>query len=82
MRRLDGGRQCALVIIGANEYCEKDVLAIQDGFRENADSWRDLLRSLKKRGLTTAPELTIRDGALWCWTALRDIYPEVQEQRC
>jgi len=46
-----------LVIIGADEYGEKDVLAIMDGFRENADSWRDLLNGLKKRGLTVPPEL-------------------------
>lgn len=80
--RLDGDRQCMLVIIGADAYGEKDVLAIMDGFRENADSWRDLLRGLKKRGLTQAPELAIGDGALGFWTALRDVYPTTREQRC
>ena len=73
---LDGDRQSVLVIIGADEYGEKDVLAIEDGFRENADSWRDFLRSLKKRGLTTEPELAIDDGAFGFWTAQQDIYPE------
>jgi hypothetical protein len=71
-----------LVIIGADEYGEKDVLAIMDGFRENADSWRDLLRGLKKRGLMEDPELAIGDGALGFWTALRDVYPTTREQRC
>jgi len=71
-----------LVIIGADEYGEKDVLAIMDGFRENADSWRDLLRGLKKRGLAQDPELAIGDGALGFWTALRDVYPTSREQRC
>lgn len=80
--RLDGDRQCMLVIIGADEYGEKDVLAIMDGFRENADSWRDLLRGLKKRGLNVPPELAIGDGALGFWTALRDVLPETREQRC
>jgi len=80
--RLDGDRQCLLVIIGADEYGEKDVLAIIDGFRENADSWRDLLRDLKKRGLTQDPELAIGDGALGFWTALRDVCPTTREQRC
>ena len=70
------------IIIGADEYGEKDVLAIRDGFRENADSWRDLLRSLKKRGLNTPPELAVGDGALGFWTALRDVYPGTREQRC
>ena len=62
-----------LVIIGADEYGEKDVLAIMDGFRENADSWRDLLKGLKKRGLAVPPELAIwrrcarvLDGAAGC----------------
>ena len=80
--RLDGDRQCMLVIIGAYAYGEKDVLAIMDGFRENADSWWDLLRSLRKRGLTQAPELAIGDGALGFLTALRDVYPTTREQRC
>jgi putative transposase len=71
-----------LVIIGADAYGEKDALAIMDGFRENADSWRDLLRSLRKRGLTQAPELAIGDGALGFLTALRDVYPTTREQRC
>ncbi len=75
--RLDDDRQCMLVIIGADEYGDKDILGIMDGFRENADSWRELLRSLKKRGLTIAPDLAIGDGALGFWTALRDIYPTV-----
>ncbi len=80
--RLDGDRQCMLVIIGADEYGEKDVLAIMDGFRENADSWRDLLKGLKKRGLTVPPELAIGDGALGFWTALREVFPDTREQRC
>lgn len=80
--RLDDDRQCMLVIIGADEYGDKDVLGIMDGFRENADSWKDLLRNLKKRGLTTAPDLAIGDGALGFWTALRDVYPTTREQRC
>jgi putative transposase len=71
-----------LVIIGADEYGEKDVLAIMDGFRENADSWRDLLNGLKKRGLAVPPELAIGDGAIGFWTALRDAFPTTREQRC
>ena len=71
-----------LVIIGGDEYGDKDVLAIADGFRETADSWRDLLGGLKKRGLTVPPKLAIGDGALGFWTALRDVFPETREQRC
>jgi len=80
--RLDDDRQCLLVIIGADEYGDKHVLGIMDGFRENADSWRDLLCGLKKRGLSIAPDLAIGDGALGFWTALRDVFPTTREQRC
>lgn len=80
--RLDSDRQCILVIIGADEYGEKDVLAIVDGFRENSDSWRDVLKGLKDRGLTAAPKLAIGDGALGFWTALREVFPDTREQRC
>ncbi len=71
-----------LVIIGEDEYGEKDVPAIADGFRENADSWSNPLKGLKKRGLVAPPELAAGDGALGFWTALRDVYPETREQRC
>ncbi len=63
-----GSRGCMLVILSVpDEYGEKDVLAIMDGFRENADSWRALLQCLKKRGLAVPPELAIGDGALGFW---------------
>ena len=62
-RALDSDRQCMLVMIGADEDGHKDILAVQDGFRENSDSWRDLLLDLKSRGLS-APCLAIGDGSL------------------
>ena len=70
-----------LVIIGADEYGQKDVLAVADGFHENADSWRDLLKGLKKRGLEVPPELAVGDGVLGFWAAMRDIFPKTREQR-
>ena len=79
--RLDGDRQCMLALIGADEYGQKDILAVMDGFRENAGSWRDLLIGLVSRGLAP-PELAIGDGALGFWAALRDVWPETREQRC
>mgnify|MGYP006077479067 FL=1 len=72
----------SLVGPDADEYGNKDVLGIMDGFHENADSWRDLLGILKKRGLTIAPDLACGDGVMGFWTALRDVYPTTKEQRC
>ena len=80
--RLDKDRQCILVIIGADDRGRKEVLAIDDGYRESAQSWRELLLDLKKRGLVIPPELATGDGALGFWKALREVYGSVREQRC
>jgi transposase-like protein len=80
--RLDQDRQCILVIIGADEYGRKELLAIADGYRESAQSWREVLLDLKRRGLVIAPELATGDGALGFWKALREVYGTTREQRC
>ena len=80
--RLDQDRQCILVIIGADEYGRKELLAIADGYRESAQSWREVLLDLKRLGLTIGPELATGDGALGFWKALREVYGQTREQRC
>ena len=80
--RLDHDRQCILVIIGADELGRKELLAIADGYRESAQSWREVLLDLKHRGLATAPALATGDGALGFWKALREFYGTTREQRC
>jgi transposase-like protein len=80
--RLDHDRQCILVIIGADEYGRKEILAIADGYRESAQSWREVLLDLKRRGLAIGPELATGDGALGFWKALREVYGQTREQRC
>jgi putative transposase len=45
--RLDEERTCVLVLIGATEDGTKELLAIFDGYRESAQSWRELLGQLK-----------------------------------
>ena len=71
-----------LVIIGADEWGNKDILGLMDGYRESAQSWRELLLDLKRRGLTAAPDLAVGDGALGFWNALREVFGETREQRC
>lgn len=75
-------KQCMLVVIGATADGKKELLAIQDGYRESEQSWSELLLDLKHRGLKLAPKLAIADGGLGFWAALRKISPETQEQRC
>ncbi|MBT5020806.1 MAG: IS256 family transposase [Planctomicrobium sp.] len=75
-------KQCMLVVIGATPDGKKELLAIQDGYRESEQSWNELLLDLKNRGLEVSPKLAIADGALGFWAALRKISPETKEQRC
>ncbi len=79
--RLEDDRLTCLVIIGVNLDGSKEVIAIEDGYRESTESWASLLRDLKRRGMP-APVLAVGDGALGFWAALRAVYPETREQRC
>jgi len=75
-------RQCILIMIGARVDGTKELVAVLDGYRESKLSWMELLSSLKERGLSQGPKLAIGDGALGFWAALREAYPECEEQRC
>ncbi len=75
-------KQCILVVMGATADGHKELLAVQDGYRESEQSWSELLLDLKQRGLTLAPKLAIGDGALGFWAALRKVFAETREQRC
>ena len=80
--RLEGGRQCILVLMGATADGKKELIAIQDGQRESEQSWKELLLDVQARGLVLEPKLAIGDGALGFWKAVRQVWPETQEQRC
>ena len=75
-------KQCILVLMGATSDGRKELIAIAEGYRESAQSWRELLLDVKNRGLSQAAKLATGDGALGFWAALREIYPATQEQRC
>ena len=81
--RLEHERQCMLVLIGADASGRKELLAIEDGFRESAQSWRELLLRLRdENGLKLDPELATGDGALGFWQALHAVWPKTRHQRC
>lgn len=80
--RLDDERQCILVIIGAKEDGTKELVAVEDGFRESKESWLSVLRNLKRRGLAKGPKLAIGDGALGFWAALAEEFPSTKTQLC
>ena len=74
-------RLCLLVVIGVREDGCKELLAVEDGYRESADSWAAVFRDLRERGLNE-PKLVTGDGALGAWAALREVFPAAREQRC
>lgn len=76
----DQDRLCLLVMLGARPDGRKELIAVEDGFRESAESWASVLRDLSRRGMR-APELAIGDGALGFWAALRDVWPQTRAQR-
>jgi transposase-like protein len=78
---LGDGKAALLVIIGALSDGTKVVLTVESGQRESTESWAQLLRDLRARGLR-APQLTVGDGHLGLWGALAQIYPTSGEQRC
>jgi putative transposase len=79
--RLDAEKVCLLVMIGVRADGRKELIALADGFRESSESWADLLRDCKRRGMQ-APMLAVGDGALGFWKAVRDVFPATAEQRC
>jgi putative transposase len=80
--RLEGGRQCILVLMGATADGKKELIAIADGYRESEQSWKELLLDCKARGLEVEPSLAIGDGALGFWKAMRQVWDTTREQRC
>jgi transposase-like protein len=80
--RLEDEAQCLLVIIGATPEGKKELVGLIDGVRESAQSWKELLLDLKRRGLAMGPELAIADGALGFWQAIEEVWPKTGGQRC
>jgi putative transposase len=78
--RLDADRVCTLVVIGVRADGKKELVALADGHRESTESWASLLRDARRRGMR-APVLAVGDGALGFWAALREVFPQTQQQR-
>jgi transposase-like protein len=79
--RLEEDRLAALVVVGVRPDGTKELVSIEDGYRESTESWLTVLRDLKARGMR-APVIAVGDGALGFWKAVGEVWPETQEQRC
>jgi transposase-like protein len=80
--RMEERAECMLVLIGATPEGKKELVGFQAGARESAQSWRELLVDVKRRGLAIAPEIAVGDGALGFWKALDEVFPGTRHQRC
>src|SRR3954453_2646474 len=80
--RMEEQAECMLVLIGATPEGKKELVGFQVGVRESAQSWRELLVDVKRRGLSVAPQIAVGDGALGFWTALDEVFPGTRHQRC
>ena len=80
--RMEDNAECMLVLIGATAEGKKELVGFQTGVRESAQSWRELLIDIKRRGLEIAPDLAIGDGALGFWKAIDEVLPGTRHQRC
>ena len=80
--RMEPHAECILVVIGATPEGGKELVGFQIGVRESAQSWRELLIDIKRRGLTIAPDLAVGDGCLGLWKALEEVFPSTRHQRC
>jgi transposase-like protein len=74
-------KACLLVLIGADTAGEKHLIALREGYRESTESWGDLLRDCRQRGLNE-PACWIADGALGLWAAVNEHSPNSAQQRC
>jgi transposase-like protein len=80
--RGEDDKMCVLVVMGVNENGQKELISLNDGYRESEESWLEVLRDLKARGLKYDPLLAVGDGSLGFWKALPQVFPNTQEQRC
>ena len=78
---LEREKAAVLVVIAALSDGTKVVLNAVPGYRESTQSWSDVLRDLRDRGMS-CPRLVVGDGHLGIWGALRNVYPDASEQRC
>ena len=80
--RLEDERSCLLVVMGADQYGVKELIAVSDGVRESEQSWTEIFLDLRSRGLEKAPKIAVCDGALGFQSAISKVWPQTKIQRC
>lgn len=70
-----------LVAIGVNQDGVREILGVDEGMKEDHESWLDFLRFLKTRGLK-GTQLFTSDKCLGLIESLNEVFPEASWQRC
>ncbi len=78
---LESEKAAILVLVGVNEHGKKELIAVMEGYRESQESWKEIWRGVKERGMM-APLLVVGDGIAGLWKALSEVYPTAKDQRC
>jgi putative transposase len=78
---LESEKAAILVLVGVNEHGGKELISVMEGYRESHESWREIWRGVKERGMA-APLVVIGDGIAGLWKALAEVYPTAKDQRC
>ena len=78
---LESEKAAILVLVGINDQGRKELISVMEGYRESYESWKEIWRGVKERGMT-APLLVIGDGIAGLWKALSEVYPSSKDQRC
>jgi transposase-like protein len=78
---LESEKAAILVLVGVNDHGRKELISVMEGYRESYESWREIWRGVKERGMA-APLLVIGDGIAGLWKALAEVYPTAKDQRC
>lgn len=74
-------RACLSVVVGADVTGTKHLLAMEEGHRESKESWLEVVRRLKARGMNE-PALAVGDGGLGLWAAAGEVWRQTKQQRC
>ncbi|NLM15593.1 MAG: IS256 family transposase [Clostridiaceae bacterium] len=70
-----------LIAIAVNEDGYREVIGASEGMKEDKESWRDFIKSLKERGLS-GTQLFIGDKCLGLLEAIHEVFPSAKYQRC
>lgn len=82
-RRGSTEKEPSLVVLGVDEENRMSILSISPGYKDNAESWREVFKDLVKRGLDPqAVQIGVMDGLPGLETAFKESFVRAVTARC